>query len=91
LVDSGPLGTSRDNLLYVSGLDAIAGTPVLDIKPYYERKLFSLPLLHTYALKKEMRQEIFLKQGLNHHGEKCAGLLLGVRMALIADEYYWPT
>ena len=79
----------EDNLLYVSGLDAIAGTPVLDIKPYYEQEIVFSPITsYIRPKKREMRQEIFLKQGLNHHGEKCAGLLLGVRMALIADEYF---
>ncbi len=79
----------EDNLLYVSGLDAIEGTPVLDIKPYYEQEIVFSP--HTPYIrpkKREMRQEIFLKQALNHHQEKCAGLLLGVRMALIADDYF---
>lgn len=28
-----------------------------------------------------------MKQALLHHQEKCAELLLGVRMALVADEY----
>ncbi len=79
----------EDNLLYVSGLDAIEGTPVLDIKPYYEQEIVFSPITpYIRPKKREMRQEIFLKQALNHHQEKCAGLLLGVRMALIADDYF---
>lgn len=76
------------NLLYVSGLDAIDGTPVLDIKPYYEQEIVFSPVTpYIRPLKREMRQEIFMKQALCHHQEKCAGLLLGVRMALVADDY----
>lgn len=79
----------KDNLLYVGDLDAIDGTPVLDIKPYYEQEIvFSPGTPYIRPKKREMRQEIFVKQALNHHQEKCSGLLLGVRMALIADEYF---
>lgn len=82
------LESVKDNLLFVNGLDAINGTPVLDIKPYYEQEIVFSPVTpYIRPLKREMRQEIFLKQAFNHHQEKCAGLLLGVRMALIADDY----
>ncbi len=78
----------EDNILFVSGLDAIDGTPVLDIKPYYEQEIvFSPATPYIRPLKREMRQEIFLKQALRHHQEECTGLLLGVRMALLADDY----
>ncbi|TEB08002.1 S-adenosyl-L-methionine-binding protein [Pelotomaculum schinkii] len=78
----------QDNLLFVSGLDALDGTPVLDIKPYYEQEIVFSPVTpYIRPLKREMRQEIFMKQALHHHQEECAGLLLGVRMALIADDY----
>jgi len=79
----------KDNILYVSGLDAIDGTPVLDIKPYYEQEIVFSPVTpYIRPKKREMRQEIFMKQALNQHQEKCTGLMLGVRMALIADEYF---
>jgi tRNA-Thr(GGU) m(6)t(6)A37 methyltransferase TsaA len=82
------LESVKDNLLLVNGLDAIDGTPVLDIKPYYEQEIVFSPVTpYIRPLKREMRREIFMKQALNHHQEKCAGLLLGVRMALVADEY----
>ncbi len=78
----------EDNLLFVSGLDAIDGTPVLDIKPYYEQEIVFSPVTpYIRPLKREMRQKIFIKQALLHHQEKCTGLLLGVRMALVADDY----
>lgn len=79
----------KDNLLWVSGLDALDETPVLDIKPYYEQEIVFSPVTpYIRPLKREMRQEIFMKQALLHHQEKCAGLLLGVRMALVADDYF---
>ncbi len=78
----------QDNLLFVSGLDAIDGTPVLDIKPYYEQEIVFSPVTpYIRPLKRQMRKDIFMKQALNHHQEKCTGFLLGVRMALIADDY----
>lgn len=78
----------QDNLLWVSGLDAIDGTPVLDIKPYYEQEIVFSPVTpYIRPLKRKMRQNIFMKQALLHHQEQCAGLLLGVRMALVADDY----
>lgn len=78
----------EDNLLFISGLDAIDGTPVLDIKPYYEQEIVFSPVTpYIRPLKRQMRQEIFMKQALLHHQEKCAELLLGVRMALVADDY----
>jgi len=79
----------KDNFLWVSGLDAINETPVLDIKPYYEQEIVFSPVTpYIRPLKREMRQEIFMKQALLHHQEKCAELLLGVRMALVADDYF---
>ncbi len=79
----------QDNILYVSGLDAIDGTPVLDIKPYYEQEIVFSPVTpYIRPLKREMRRDIFMKQALFHHQEKCAKLLLGVRMALVADDYF---
>lgn len=73
--------------LYVAGLDAVDGTPVIDIKPYYENDIvFSPRTPHIYPLKWEMRRNIFLKQALAHHQEECAGLLMAVRMALVAAE-----
>ncbi|ACV64216.1 protein of unknown function UPF0066 [Desulfofarcimen acetoxidans DSM 771] len=78
----------EDNLLWVSGLDALDDTPVLDIKPYYEQEIVFSPVTpYLRPLKREMRQAIFMKQALLHHQEKCADLLLGVRMALVADDY----
>ena len=67
----------EDNLLFVSGLDAIDGTPVLDIKPYYEQEIVFSPVTpYIRPLKREMRQKIFIKQALLHHQENAPG-------------YYW--
>ena len=75
------------SILYVSGLDAIDGSPVVDVKPYFEDDtVFSprapyMPPLDTELLKKNL-----LKQALTHHGEMCSDLLVGVRMALVAQQ-----
>lgn len=79
----------EDNLLYVEGLDAIDGTPVIDIKPYFENDIVFSPVTpHIRGKKREMRQGHFLKQALTHHQERCLDLLIGVRMAVIAEETF---
>lgn len=75
------------NTLYVSGLDAIDGTPVLDIKAYFERDcVFSprAPVLRPSS--REARWIDLQRFALQHHQEACDGLLLGARMSLIAEE-----
>lgn len=75
------------NTLYVSGLDAIDGTPVLDIKAYFERDcVFSpkAPVLRPSS--RETRWTDLQRFALQQHQESCDGLLLGARMSLIAEE-----
>lgn len=77
----------RGNILEVSGLDAIDGTPVLDIKPYYEHDIiFSPRTPYIRAVDRTMRQNIMLKEALLHHQEECPASFLAVRMGLMADE-----
>lgn len=76
------------NRLWVSGLDAINGTPVLDIKPYYESdRVFSPRTSYIRPHSRPMRMEHFHRHALSHHREECADLCLAVRMAVLADEY----
>lgn len=80
-------GVSGNNLL-VQGLDAIDGTPVLDIKSYYEQDIiFSPRTPYIRAVDPVIRREIMLKHAFNHHQERCPDMLMAVRMALVADEY----
>jgi tRNA-Thr(GGU) m(6)t(6)A37 methyltransferase TsaA len=82
------LEATLGNILEVSGLDAIDGTPVLDIKPYYEHDIiFSPRTPYIRAVDRTMRQNIMLKEALMHHQEECPGSFLGVRMGLVADEF----
>jgi tRNA-Thr(GGU) m(6)t(6)A37 methyltransferase TsaA len=82
------LDAVNGNFLQVHGMDAIDGTPVLDIKSYYEQDIvFSPKTPYIRAHNPVMRRNIFLKQALSHHQEECADLLMAVRMALVADEY----
>ncbi len=82
------LDSVNGNILQVHGLDAIDGTPVLDIKSYYEQDIiFSPKTPYIWAHNPVMRRNIFLKQALSHHQEECADLFMAVRMALAADEY----
>jgi tRNA-Thr(GGU) m(6)t(6)A37 methyltransferase TsaA len=78
---------SNDSRLYVSGLDAVNGTPVLDIKPYYEQDIvFSPRTARITAAKREVRKSLLEKEALLHHREVCPDLRIAVRMALIAEE-----
>lgn len=75
--------------LHVSGLDAIDGTPILDIKPYFEGDIvFSPRTPYIFSPNVDMRRAIFRKQALAHHGEACPALEWGVNMALLADQYF---
>ncbi len=75
--------------LYVTGMDAVNGTPVIDIKPYYENDIvFSPRTPSIQPSKREMLQNILFKQAFTHHQEECPALLMAVRMAVIASERF---
>jgi len=89
-----PIGLSRVKLervdgttLYVSGCDAIDGTPVLDIKSYYEGDcVFSPRAPYIRPASREMRFSLMLEQAVDHHQEACGHLMAATRMALAAEE-----
>jgi tRNA-Thr(GGU) m(6)t(6)A37 methyltransferase TsaA len=75
------------NVLHVRGLDAIDGTPVIDIKAYFERDcVFSprAPVLRPTS--RAGRFNDLVRLALQQHQEECPDLLQGARMALIAEE-----
>lgn len=77
------------NRIYVRGLDAIGGTPVLDIKPYFENDTIFSPLTpYIRGKSREMRQGMIRKHAFIHHGEECTDMLIGVRMAAIAEDRF---
>ncbi len=81
--------TVEGNRLYVRGLDAIGGTPVLDIKPYYENDIvFSPDTPYIRGKHREMRQKLMTRHALTHHREDCKDLHLAVRMAAIAEDNF---
>ncbi|MDD2510941.1 MAG: tRNA (N6-threonylcarbamoyladenosine(37)-N6)-methyltransferase TrmO [Syntrophomonas sp.] len=90
-----PIGLSLARLerveghrLYLKGLDAIGGTPVIDIKPYFENDAVFSPLTsYIKGKNREIRQGILSKRALVHHQEECRYLPLAVRMAIIAEDY----
>lgn len=78
----------EEGRLYVQGLDAIGGTPVIDIKPYYENDIvFSPDTPYIMGKNREMRQELMFRHALVHHREECRDLHLAARMAVIAEEH----
>jgi len=81
------LDAVEGNRLTVSGLDAVDGTPVLDIKSYYEGDIiFSPKTPYIWALDPVMRRNIMFEEAIAHHQEACVGLYLTVRMGLVADK-----
>lgn len=79
----------EDNLLYLEHLDAADGTPVLDIKPYFENDIvFSPRTSYIRGKDREYRQNQMLRRALTHHQEECLHLKLAIRMALIAEEVF---
>ena len=77
-------------LLTVSFLDAINGTPVIDLKPYEPGWdcVFSATRRDRYDSIKKMLpaeyHEDLVRQAVNYHGELCQGLAMAVRMAVFA-------
>ena len=77
--------------LFVSNLDTIDGTPVLDIKPYQAGWdcIFSAKNPDRNEKNKKMKPGDYMaslvREGLNYHGEQCIGLAVAVRMAMVAS------
>ena len=83
------LNRVEGNVLHVSGLDAVDGTPVIDIKPYFENDIiFSPRTPKILPSKREMLINLLMRQALNHHQEECPDLLMAVRMTVLAVEKF---
>lgn len=77
----------ENNLIYVKDIDALDGTPVIDIKPYYENDIvFSPRTPNIKPVYREKLKKLFLRQAIAHHQEECPGLYMGIRMAVLAEE-----
>ena len=87
------------NVLRVKGLDAIDGTPVIDIKPtisnFYEENSEKINTEHskqnprweiTQAIKTNNLEYLLLEAG-KIHGHFCVGLAMGVRAAAYAMQH----
>jgi tRNA (adenine37-N6)-methyltransferase len=76
-----------ENRLAVEGLDAVDGTPILDIKPYFEQDIvFSPRTPEIIPASRQMREEQMEKEALAQHREICADLRIAVRMGLLVEE-----
>lgn len=76
-----------DLTLTVEGMDAIDGTPVIDIKSYYDGDIiFSAGVAYIRNRDAAIRLRGMLKHALAHHGEECPSLLTAVRMCFLAEE-----
>lgn len=74
------------NQITVSGLDAVDGTPVLDIKPYYEKDtMFAPKTPYIRPMNSNERLNLFRELAVKHHGEICKDLEIAVEMAFHAE------
>jgi tRNA-Thr(GGU) m(6)t(6)A37 methyltransferase TsaA len=79
----------KGNILHVTGLDAVDGTPVLDVKPYFEQDIVFSPLTAKITpVDHRIRKEYMEHQAMQHHREACLDSRIGIRMALIAEEVF---
>ncbi|NMB41366.1 MAG: tRNA (N6-threonylcarbamoyladenosine(37)-N6)-methyltransferase TrmO [Firmicutes bacterium] len=77
------------NRVYVAGLDAIEGTPVLDIKPYFEQdSIFSPRTSYVKPKDEEVRRGLMHKLAYRHHKAETAALELGLRICLEAETHF---
>jgi tRNA (adenine37-N6)-methyltransferase len=76
-----------ENRLSVDGLDAVKGTPILDIKPYFEQDIvFSPRTPEIVPASRQMRELHMAKEAFAHHGEICTDLRIAMRMGLFVEE-----
>lgn len=77
--------------VFVSGMDVIDGTPILDIKPYQAGMdcIFSAKNPDRTEKIKKMSpgeyKDSLVHEALNFHGDSCTGLALAVRMGIVAN------
>ncbi len=77
----------QENYLFVKGLDAVSGTPVLDIKPYFEQdSIFSPQTSYIRPTSSAMRHRLFNKMAVRHHGQESPWVSTGLHLALQAEE-----
>lgn len=77
------------NRLVLEKFDAVDGTPVIDIKPYFENDIiFSPRTSYITGKNREYRQNQMMRRAIAHHQEECPHLQLAVRMALVAEEIF---
>lgn len=82
------------NRLYLTNIDVVDGTPVLDIKPYSVGWdcIFSARNNSSYQIYQKLnRKEAFedmLRQAANFHGGSCVGVSIGVRTAYFVMNHF---
>ena len=74
------------NVVHVDKLDAFDGTPVIDIKPYYEHDIILSPTMpdirHTDTKQREIS---LLELAINYHQDECFGMALAIKMILAVE------
>lgn len=83
------LAKVENNILHVNGLDAIDGSPVIDIKPYFEQDIIFSPLTpNILPQDKGARYKRLFKEAYNHHQEDCRDFHLALRIAMAAQDVF---
>lgn len=76
----------EDNVIHVDKLDAFDGTPVIDIKPYYEQDIILSPRMPAiYHTDPKQREIALLELAINYHQDQCFGMALAVKMILAVE------
>ena len=80
------LESIRGNILTLRDFDALDGSPVVDIKPYFENDVvFSPRAPYIRPKNPEMCFDLLYKRAYKHHQEECLDMLLGLRLAMVAE------
>lgn len=77
------------SILHVTHFDAFEGTKILDIKPYYEKdRIFSPKTPAIFPKNRERKINRYTDLAVNHHQEKCLGVIIAVKMSLLAEKHF---
>lgn len=74
------------NVVHVDKLDAFDGTPIIDIKPYYEQDIILSPVMPNIRHTDPVQREIaLLELAINYHQDKCFGMALAIKMIMAVE------
>lgn len=79
----------RDDRVLVEGMDAVDGTPVLDLKPYNSHdSVFTVHTPWFCPETYEERRRHLRSQALLHHQEECLWVEIAIGIAMVAEDRF---